>query len=266
MTEPLHPFWTRLPSGRETAQVAAIALGVGILTALVFTAWPGLDIAVSRLFLGADGVFDLTQPLFWRLLREAFMKGFTLWYVTIAVACVLALAGRHRLFGFGPRRWLYLAACSLAGPLLLVNILLKEHWGRWRPREIVELGGSEPFTSVLHWGGACDYNCSFVSGEVASMVMAFIALAFVTTAWRPVFYALTIVMGLVAALIRVGQGGHFLSDTLLAGVLMTIVAAALYWAIFLADAGRWLDRHDGLWARLCDGGLRLLDRLFPRRR
>lgn len=94
MTEPLHPFWTRLPSGRETAQVFAIALGVGILTALVFTAWPGLDIAVSRLFLGADGAFELTQPLFWRLLREAFMKGFTLWYVTIAVACVLALAGK----------------------------------------------------------------------------------------------------------------------------------------------------------------------------
>ena len=56
------------------------------------------------------------------------------------------------------------------------------------------------------------------------MVMAFIALAFVTTAWRPIFYALAIVMGLLEAFIRIGEGGHFLSDALLAGVFMALVA------------------------------------------
>ena len=227
------PFWTHLPGGRETAKVALIALAIGVLTGIVFTAWPALDLAASRAFFDSHTGFVMTQSLFWRFMREVLLKGATGWYLLVTAGCLLTYRQLPALLGFDFRKWLYIALCSLTGPLLLVNIILKEHWGRWRPREIIPLGGDELHTTPLDWSGTCFYNCSFVSGEVSATVMIFIALAFVTTAWRPIFYALAIVIGLLSALIRIGQGGHFLSDTLFAGVFMVLVAAGLYWVMFL---------------------------------
>lgn len=229
-------FWTHLPGGRETAKVALLALALGVVTGLVFTVWPQLDIAISRVFFDTETGFVMTRSPFWRFLREVFLKGATVWYVLIVVGCIVTWEKRPTMMGFDFRKWLYLALCSLAGPLLLTNVILKEHWGRWRPREIIQLGGDELHTTPLDWSGSCFDNCSFVSGEVSATVMAFIALAFVTTAWRPIFYALAIFMGLLSALIRVGQGGHFLSDSLFAGVFMVLVAAAIYWAMYLRES------------------------------
>ncbi|MEC9342270.1 MAG: phosphatase PAP2 family protein, partial [Pseudomonadota bacterium] len=236
MTSPRsRPFWTHMPSRRETAKVVALALVLGVVTGVVFSAWPELDIAVSRLFSSGEGRFPMTRSWFWQILREVFLKGFTLWYVFITVACFATYRHREAVLGLQFRKWLYLAICSLTGPLLLVNVVLKEHWGRWRPREVIPLGGDELHTAPLDWGGSCLDNCSFVSGEVSSTVMVFIALAFISTAWRPIFYALALVLGGVSTLIRVGQGGHFLSDALFSGILMTLVAAGLYWAMFLRE-------------------------------
>ena len=280
------PFWTHLPGASETAKVAAIALALGFVTAIIFSIWPRLDYAFSRLFLLPDDSFVFVHSLFWRFLREVFLKGFTAWYVLIVIGCFATWSRLPALFGLEFRRWLYLAACSLAGPLFLVNIVLKEHWGRWRPREIIQLGGNELPTAPLDWGGTCTSNCSFVSGEIASMVMVFISLAFVTTAWRPVFYTLAVVMGLVSAIMRIGQGGHFLSDALFAGVFMVLTAAGIYWLMFLAPAGKaagkavevgegaspeaaptsksLAERVEALWAEISRRGLAVLDLLFPK--
>lgn len=213
---------------RETLLVAAIATVAGLGAGLIFMLFPQLDIAASGHFLTEKGKFALAVSDFWEGLRTIFLRAFTVWYIVIPVAAVVAFRLRRPVMNLEWRRWLYLGVCSLLGPLVLVNIILKEHWGRWRPREIVELGGAESFTPVLTLGGSCDSNCSFVSGEVASMVMVFIALAFATRHWRPIHYALAVIMGALSAYIRVGQGGHFLSDAIFAGVLMVLVAAAVH--------------------------------------
>lgn len=219
---------------RETAIVGAVALAVGIATAVIFTMRSDLDIAVSNAFLDEAGAFSLAGSPFWQSLRTLFLRGFTLWYVVIVAAWLFAAGRRSPVLGLGWERWFYMLLCSLAGPLLLVNVVLKEHWGRWRPREIFELGGREIFTPVLSPAGTCLDNCSFVSGEVASMAMVFIALAFSTRHWRPIHYALAVVMGAVEALIRVGQGGHFLSDSIFACVFMVLIAAGIYAWLFLS--------------------------------
>ena len=38
--------------------------------------------------------------------------------------------------------------------------------------------------------------------------------------------------GAVAGLIRIGEGGHFLSDVVFAGVIMALVVALMYWLVF----------------------------------
>jgi lipid A 4'-phosphatase len=231
--QPGVPFETHA-GPRETLRVSFAALAVGLLTGVVFTLFPQFDIDVSRHFLEGRDTFRLANSVFWQGLREWFMNGFTVWYLVVVICGIAAFRQDAPVLNLDWRRWVYIAACSLAGPLILVNLLLKEFWGRWRPREIFELGGREIFTSPLDTGGSCADNCSFVSGEVASMVMLFMALAFATRHWRPIHYGLAILLGAVAAYIRVGQGGHFLSDALFAGVFMALVAAAIHAWFFLS--------------------------------
>jgi lipid A 4'-phosphatase len=221
-------------SRRETMIAALVACAAGLLAGLAFMLFPALDIAISQSFLTENGKFWMARSDFWQGLRELFMRAFTLWYVVMILAGVLAARLRKPVLNLDWQRWLYLGVCSLIGPLLLVNIMLKEMWGRWRPREIIELGGQESFTSVLNTAGSCASNCSFVSGEVASMVMIFMALAFATRHWRPIHYGLAVLLGALEAYIRVGQGGHFTSDAIFAGVLMALVACAVHAWFFLS--------------------------------
>ena len=60
------------------------------------------------------------------------------------------------------------------------------------------------------------------------------ALAFATRHWRPIHYGLAVLLGALEAFIRVGQGGHFTSDAIFAGVLMALVACAVHGWFFLS--------------------------------
>lgn len=228
------PAFSDHAGARETAAVAGVAAGAGLAAAVVFTFFPQLDINVSNLFhAGWKEGFPHAGDGWVQALRAFFLACFRVWYVFVACCAVLAWRWRATILGLAPQRWIYMGVCSLAGPLLLVNVTLKEFWGRWRPRDLVEFGGYELYTTPLDVSGACADNCSFVSGEVSSMVMLFVALAFATRHWRPIHYALAVLLGALEGFIRVSQGGHFLSDAIFAGVFMTLVASAIYWAMFL---------------------------------
>jgi lipid A 4'-phosphatase len=226
------PFWKRLPAIGETAAVGAVGATLAVLGIVAMSRYPGLDLAASRAF-WSDGGFVFAQSAWARALRGAFLDLFPVWYSLIAAAGLIAWRYSMPVLRLDARRWAYMAAASFAGPLLLANVLLKEHSGRVRPRDLAEFGGAGSFTVPLDWSGACPANCSFVSGEVSSMAMAFVALALVSTLWRPVFYAAAVLFAALVAVLRIGQGGHFLSDTLAATGLMTMLAAALYALFFL---------------------------------
>ncbi len=230
------PFWRDLPKGREVAILAAIATGTGFLAAIIFTIWPQADQAVSSWYFLGSGRFSLAVSPLWSTIRDLQFSAYRWWYVVMTVCLLLALWLGVRPLRLDLKKWTYLALAAAAGPLLLVNILLKEHWGRWRPREITIFGGDERFTTPLDLSGTCLDNCSFVSGEVASMAMFAISLALVTKVWRPVFYGLFFPLWSFAALLRIGQGAHFFSDSIFSGVFMVLVACAVYWAMFLRTA------------------------------
>ena len=60
--------------------------------------------------------------------------------------------------------------------------------------------------------------------------------------------ALAVAAGAVAGLIRIGEGGHFLSDTVFAGVLMALTVALVHFLVFsvlgprLPEEGWWHQR------------------------
>ncbi len=130
----------------------------------------------------------------------------------------------------GPARAIgaFLLASLLLGPGLVVNAVLKEHWGRARPHQVVEFGGSQPFTPALLPANHCERNCSFVSGHSA-IGFWWLALGLAWPAWRWRAMALGVVLGGALSVVRIMQGGHFLSDTVFSFLVVWGVAESLAW-------------------------------------
>jgi lipid A 4'-phosphatase len=243
--------------------LAVVAAVAGVLAAIIFVGWPSIDLAVSRLFylgprrfwLIGSGLGDDLRSLFAALIWTA--------SVAAAVGSVLALATRRHLLGLGLPQWLFLATVLAVGPGLIANTLLKDNWARPRPMQIVEFGGSQPFTPVLARSGQCDRNCSFVSGEAASIFALGFAVALLAHRRRATLMGVAVLAGSLIGFIRIGEGGHFLSDVVFAGVFMGLVVALLHWIVFgllrgrLGDQARWHDMAVAGAHRLRAGGARL---------
>src|SRR3954464_12487742 len=68
---------------------------------------------------------------------------------------------------------LFLVSTLALGPGLLANVILKDHWHRPRPVQVVEFGGSKPYVDWWDPRGGCERNCSFVSGEASAAAWMF---------------------------------------------------------------------------------------------
>ncbi len=214
------------------------ALITAFIAAYYFLNNPDTDIELGRIFFEPESRFTLSGSIWGNLIRRSAIIGYAIWYTLIVVALIIAI---HNIknsiaspFAAQGRNLAFLVLTSLAGPLLVANILLKNNWGRARPREIMEFGGSLEFTPPLLFSDQCQTNCSFVSGEPSSMFMIFIALAFIYPAHRIMFVLIAIIAGFASGIMRMGQGGHFFSDVVFAGVFMAMVAATIYWLMYLS--------------------------------
>lgn len=117
----------------------------------------------------------------------------------------------------------------LLGPGLVVNVWLKDNHGRARPREVVEFGGKHEFKQFWE-GGDTGKNSSFPSGH-ASIAFALFSPWFVLRDRRRTLarnlLGAGICWGILVGLVRVAQGGHFLSDVLWAGGLVYLIGGTL---------------------------------------
>lgn len=206
--------------------------------AIVFNGEPGIDQAVTRLFFlqfpcpegwprQVCGAFTPSASSFWTVLREIFH------YVPIAAAAVVAallardLSAGHRLSDPRPLYSLTALATFLAGPGLLVNVVLKEHWGRPRPISTDIFGGDLPFVPAGQWSDACASNCSFVSGEASAVFWLICLIPLLPARWRRSAAPLIVAIAIFTAGLRVAFGGHYLSDAVLGGLSTLIIFAAL---------------------------------------
>lgn len=221
--------------GRRAEAVRVLAVGaavVGATAGIVFTLVPDLDLVAARQFRLEDGGFAGAHSGPVLVLRAMFKTIFI-------VACGVAVAGLSlavlRRWGNWRTRavtWLYLVLCLGVGPGLVTNMLFKDQWGRARPAQIVEFGGGKTFTPPLLPANQCARNCSFVSGEAASMFAVFYAAALIVPHGSVAMIVAGTIVGLAAGLVRMAQGGHFLSDVVFAGVFMALTAAGLYRLLF----------------------------------
>ena len=200
-----------------------------LLSLVLFTFGWQLDLISSGWFY-VDGDFGLGRTLFFVVIYEVF--GFLPYLLVpglLAAALWMLWHYRDGRNPFKRKIFLFLFLSLLIGPGLLVNTVFKNNSiGRARPSQIVEFGGENQFTPAFVYSGACEKNCSFVSGH-ASMGLYFIALGWLLRSRRWFWIGLGI--GSVVGLTRIVQGGHFLSDTVFA-----------FWSVYWVNIalGNWL--------------------------
>jgi lipid A 4'-phosphatase len=216
-----------------------IVVYLAVLAASLALFWlvPGIDLFVSSLFYNPQHGFTLAV---WPPLHG--LEGAIHW-VTWAILLIaligtvwLRLVGRP-LWRFDRNALIFLVAAFAIGPGIIVNTVLKDHWGRARPYQIEAFGGARQFTPAPLPADQCDRNCSFVSGH-AALGFSLVAFAFLLPAGRPRNRVLAVALcfGAVVGLGRIASGRHFLSDVVDAGLIVLATSWLLH---------RWLVVHDG---------------------
>jgi lipid A 4'-phosphatase len=220
-------YW--LPEG-----IALIILGV--VTVIVFAA-TDLDITSARWF------YHPEQKNPWPVAYEpvwSFFYASAPWVTgSLAAAGTAALitgllrkeARRFRTHG------LFILLCVALGPGLIVNGILKDHWGRARPRQIVEFGGKYGYSQPLVPSDA--HGKSFPCGH-CSVGYLYGAGWWVWRRRYPKIAALSLLTGLALGTLlgfgRMAAGGHFLSDNLWSGLIALGVAHVLYYYVLRIPA------------------------------
>jgi lipid A 4'-phosphatase len=214
---------------RSRAILASLAT-----SSLFFTLLPRIDIDISRLFFHKS--FYLRQQWWTTLMHES--MGY---FLGLSIAAVLALyiwnkLSKQNLFEVDGKRVVYLFLVLIVGAGLIVNVALKDHFGRARPRDIAEFGGSMHYTPPFVISDQCGQNCSFASGEAAGGFFA-AALALALSRRRSMLAA-GVGFGALVSFCRIASGAHFLSDTVVSFFVMLIVADVLHYYLVLTETER----------------------------
>ncbi len=204
---------------------------LGLAIAFLFVGFPAIDLSVSGWFYLGKRAFILNEISLGPIIRSLFKAFFFVIMLVVLTGLFYTIVTRSRLIGLGFSRWLYLASCLIIGPGLVTSAILKDHWGRARPRHIEYFDGTQKFTPAFVRSSECSKNCSFVSGEAATIYASIFAFALIAGRRRRRLIRIGIAAGTLSGFVRIAQGGHFLSDVLSAGVFMMLVCLSLHWLI-----------------------------------
>lgn len=127
------------------------------------------------------------------------------------------------------RQWAVVALTAIVGGGILVNGLLKDYWGRPRPREVTQFGGRWEYRPALS-PGLAGRGHSFPCGHCTSGFLVVSLGVFIPTA--PVLGSLAagagLGYGIFVSLARMAQGGHFPVDAFWALGVVLFTCLFLY--------------------------------------
>ncbi|MGH6988393.1 MAG: phosphatase PAP2 family protein [Stellaceae bacterium] len=189
------------------------------LAAALFTLDPGIDLWASGLFYNHGFILD--HSAFFQFLFRLVLIVSDALAIGLPVALLIVLWRRRPLHGFDKRALIFLILAFAIGPGVVVNTVLKDHWGRARPVQVTEFGGTREFTPALEPTDQCPRNCSFPAGHPALGFYFFaFALLIPAAGKRRIAFAAVLAAGALLGVMRIGQGGHFLSDVVFSGFII----------------------------------------------
>jgi lipid A 4'-phosphatase len=202
------------------ADRGVVIYGVLLLFAVaLFSAVPRVDVWVEGWLY--RGGFILSDEMVSRFVFRLVYWVTDALAISLPLALLIILWRKRPLFGLDRVGAIFLIVSLAVGPGLIVNSVLKDHWGRARPSQIAEFGGSKQFTPALEPSDQCERNCSFPAGHPA-LGFYFVSFALLIPAVRPrrrVFGG-AILAGTLIGLMRMAQGAHFLSDVVFSGLIV----------------------------------------------
>lgn len=203
-----------------------------LIAVMAFCTLAGFDLALARRFYepGLGWIHEHRQP--WEFVyRYGHVPAIVLSGAAFGLLVASLAVRRLRPYRRAAR---YLVLLVLLGPVLLVNVTLKEFWGRPRPKEVQTFGGPAAYRPVWppHPGGS---GRSFPSGHAAAGFYLLLGPYFV---WRRrrskrarLCLALGLGYGLFVGLARIVQGAHFITDVIGSAGVLYFAAAALDWLL-----------------------------------
>lgn len=194
-----------------------------LIIGILFIIFPQWDIVVSKYFyVVGEGFVYSTKP--WVKLLFRGVPILTTVFVTCLILVIVAkffLSEKKSDTIKSPMIFLLIALAF--GPGLTVNWMLKENFGRARPSQVVELGGTKEFSRAGHYTDQCTTNCSFSSGH-ASMGFYFTSFSYIVPApYQAIVFVVGALFGGFVGIGRIMQGGHFFSDVIFSLLVVMII-------------------------------------------
>lgn len=226
-----------MQSKTKNLLIIYLSLALFLLLATAVIAHFRLDLKAERFFhdASADPVwFQKNAPLWQLLYRYGTIPPFIVVLAGIYVLVFHKSKPGLRKYNYASK--LFLLALIL-GPGVIINGILKDHWGRPRPRQIEEFGGRWEFREVWQ-PGVPGKGKSFPCGH-ASVGFLFFALFLGLKkhhrkiACFSLFFS--IAYGSLIGVARMAQGGHFLSDILWAWGITYFVILILHYHVLNGD-------------------------------
>lgn len=213
---------------------AQLVLLCFLTSSLLFAWFPEVDLRASSLFYRDNGFYLRNQ--WW----TTFLHEIIGYFICLSMASVVGIYALNRLSrrnvcGVDGKMVSYLFVVLILGAGLIVNVVLKNNFGRARPRNVTQFGGSQQFTPAFVVADECVTNCSFSSGDGAG---AFFSLAFaLASSRRRAMLGAAMCFGVLVSISRVVSGAHFFSDVVVSFFVMWIIADVMYFYLFLARRG-----------------------------
>lgn len=210
------------PRAWVVALLAGLALGAGLCVLLVHA-----DLALAAHFWrpGAGFYLDQRAPVQWVYQGLPWLIGGIA--ASLSIGLLMSLIGRSPEWRALRAPLAFLLLTLALGPGLFANVVFKDHWGRPRPYQLERFGGQMQYVPPGVPSTQCDHNCSFVCGHCAAAFWL-IGLTWIDRRRRRLWLSLGLVLGIGVSIVRIAQGGHFLSDALGALLLVWITDALVY--------------------------------------
>ena len=174
-----------MPEKKKQSVIADVLIPLFLLFGItVFFRMTDSDLALERLFydtaaVGSGWIFS--DAAIWKLLYN--LGNYPALLMTLTAIAVLILGYWKAGFQKYRKITLFMLITIALGPGLLVNAVFKDHWGRPRPRQVIELGGKYEFHPV--WTkGVSGRGKSFPCGHASMGYFFFVPFFFLRGSCR----------------------------------------------------------------------------------
>ncbi len=225
-----------------------IALGVGLVTGLLFAFFPQLDLTLAHLFYDSSSRRFTFDPLG----KAEYVRRAAMWIawgfaVPAIVALIVKLIRPEKRLWMSGRAVIFLLSTILINAILLPDVVVKHHWGRARPIATTEFNGSQTFKPWWRAHNGDWHNTSFFSGEAATAFWTYAPAALAPPSLRPLAFTAATVFGLTTGILRMAFGAHYASDVLAAGVAAFFVTWLMHGFIYRWKRTRFTDEQIDRW-------------------